>query len=256
MPLPRDYISYNQIRVYLSCPKQYYYSYIEEIKTPINDKVLLGIIFHSSVDFYLKRKISGDLPDFKETEEFFISRFNSFVSSTDIIWKEIKDKVLKRGLAMIRHFISYIAPKLNPIMTEKELVTEIPGSNIKIKGVIDLIEDDFSITDFKTTTSKWSKKRVDNALLQLYIYKYLFEMNMKGTSINQLKFSILFSKNESNVRHQEFVINSRDADFTKMHSIIDHVAEGIEKGLFFKNEGYICNMCNYKDICRKSSLKV
>lgn len=256
MSLPRNYLSYNQIRVYLNCPRQYYYSYIKEIKTPINDKIFLGIIFHSSADFLLKKKIEEVEPDVKKGQEYFTSRFESLQSSMKIDWKDPKEKVLKRGLAFIRLFINNVIPELNPIMTEKELITTIPESGIVLKGVVDLVEDNFSLTDFKTTTSKWSKKRADNSFLQLYIYKYLFERNMEGTSINELKFSIFFSKNDTNIRHQEFSINSRDVNLEKMHKIINYVAEGIGEGLFHKSEGYICNMCSFKDICRKSSSSV
>ena len=57
MNLPKEYISYSQIRLYQSCPKKYYYTYIEEKETPINDKIYLGIIFHSVVECYLREKI-------------------------------------------------------------------------------------------------------------------------------------------------------------------------------------------------------
>jgi len=49
MNLPKKYISYSQIRLYQSCPKKYYYTYIEKIPVPISDKVLLGIVFHSTI---------------------------------------------------------------------------------------------------------------------------------------------------------------------------------------------------------------
>ncbi|MCP4221227.1 MAG: PD-(D/E)XK nuclease family protein, partial [bacterium] len=62
MDLPRGYISYSQIRTYQTCPKMYYYSYVERIKTPVNDKILLGIVFHAVVEYCLKEKINGKIP--------------------------------------------------------------------------------------------------------------------------------------------------------------------------------------------------
>jgi len=48
MDLPRGYISYSQINTYQNCPQKYFYSYIEEKDIPLNEKILLGIVFHSS----------------------------------------------------------------------------------------------------------------------------------------------------------------------------------------------------------------
>lgn len=251
MSLPRAYISYNQIRLYQNCPRQYYFSYIKEIKTPINDKVLLGIIFHATADYFLKKKISGSEISNEEILEYFSTKFRKTISDTDIKWDNSREDTKNRGFSFVKYFLKEIAPEINPIMTEKELEAEIPGSGIKLKGIIDLVEDDFSLTDFKTTTSKWSKERATKSFLQMHIYKYLFEKNL-GDVISELKFSIIYSKNSTNIKHQKFSINAKDIDMNKMFEIINFIIENINKGYFYKNESFICNFCDYKDICSKT----
>ncbi len=252
MPLPRKYLSFNQIKQYLNCPRQYYFSYIKEIRTPVNDKIFLGILFHSVAEFIIKRKIEGNVPEYSEIIEFFHNKAEYLKKSMNIEWDGNEVKAEKRGKAFTRLFYRDILPQISPIMAEKEMSASLPGTDTPLKGVIDLVEDDFSITDFKTTTSKWSQSRAKESFLQLYIYKYLFEKNMEGTEINELKFRILFSKNDTNTRMQEFRIKPEDSNVEKMFSIIKNVEAGISSGIFNKNEGYICNMCSFKDICKNS----
>ncbi len=253
MPLPKEYISFSQIRTYTNCPRQYFFSYIENIRTAINDKVFLGVVFHDAADYHLKKKIDGATPGKEETSEYFTGTFNKMAENTEVIWGDSKEKAFKRGLAFIKYFVVEIAPGIKPMMTEKEIECKLPNSEVKLKGIIDLVEEDFSLTDFKTTTAKWSKDRLNKSLLQMYIYKFLFEESIGGF-IKELKFKIVYSKNATGIKHQEHSIPAGNADLKKMFEIINFAIDNIEKGYFYKNEGYICNFCDYKAICSRTEI--
>jgi len=253
MPLPKGYISYNQIRTYRNCPRQYYFSYIKNVKTHLNDKVFIGVVFHDAADFLLKKKIEGAPPSMEEVLDYFTYTFKELEHQNEIAWSEKREKSFSRGLSFIKYFAREIAPGILPIMTEKEIECTLPDSEIKLRGVIDLVEDDFSITDFKTTTAKWSKDRINKSFLQMVIYKYLFEAGVGGF-IKELKFKILYSKNATGVKHQALSIPAQDSDEKQMLGIINFVIENIEKGYFYKNEGYICNFCDFRDICPDTAI--
>ncbi|MCP5046704.1 MAG: PD-(D/E)XK nuclease family protein [bacterium] len=254
MDLPRDYISYSQIRLYQGCPRKYYYSYIKRIPVPINDKVYLGIIFHSAVEYYLGEKINGKVPVKDRVLENFADSFDKRLEKMDIVWDNTQADTRKRGLAFVRYFMKEIAPHLKPIMVEKELIADLPGIGVKLKGVIDMVEEDFSITDFKTTTAKWDKNRVKNSYLQIVIYRYLFEKAF-GDVISQLKFKIVYAKKLPNIRHQEVAIKPRDVDYgyDKMFDIIKYVVDGITGEVFYKNVNFSCGFCQFKDVCKNDS---
>ncbi len=252
MPLPKKYISYNQIRTYRNCPRQYYFSYIENIRTALNDKVFLGVIFHDAADFHLKKKMKGLTPDIKDTSEYFSDTFNRMAEESEIIWSDGREKAFNRGLAFIKYFVREIAPGIKPMMTEKEIECDLPNSEIKLRGIIDLVEEDFSLTDFKTTTTKWSKGRVKKSFLQMFIYKFLFEESIGGF-VKELKFKIIYSKKATGIRHQEQSLPAEDVNMEEVFDIINFVIENIEKEFFQKTESYICNFCDYKDICKKST---
>jgi CRISPR/Cas system-associated exonuclease Cas4 (RecB family) len=251
MDLPKDYISYSQIRLYQSCPKKYYYTYVEKIPAPINDKIFLGIAFHATVEFYLAEKIKGTPPHRDFVMDYFNNYFEVNKKKQSITWEDSEKDTLKRGQGFVRYFMKDIVHNLRPMMVEKELLADIPGLDVKLKGVLDLVEEDFSITDFKTTTAKWSKARIRSSYLQIVIYRYLFEKNF-GDVISQLRFKILYSKKTAHTRHQEVSIKPKDVDYDheKMFDIIKYTVDGIRNEVFFKNESYACGFCPYKTVCK------
>ncbi len=249
MNLPRGYLSYNQIRLYQNCPLKYYLFYVKEIQFPINDKIFLGIVFHAVLEYYFAKKIAGQELEKFQIIDRFSDQFQSMEDENPVMWESAKGKIKDRGIAFTRYFLNEMAPSIEPLMTEKELETTIPELGIKIKGVLDLVEQDFSITDFKTTTAKWSKSRISNSLLQMVIYKYLFEQNF-GNVNPDLMYRIIYSKNAVGIRHQEVKIKSSDVSYDKMLKIIGYVAENISNGVFYENTSYMCGFCEYKNICK------
>lgn len=250
MDLPKDYISYSQIRMYQTCPKKYYYTYVDPIPVSLNDKVFLGILFHSVVEHYFKEKINKAEPTRESLVELFKAKFEKGLKKKEIAWDDTQAETRKRGIAFVKYFINYVAPDIDPMMVEKELLADLPDSDVKLKGVIDLVETDFSITDFKTTTAKWSKSRTQNAYLQMVIYRYLFEKTF-GDVISRLKFKIIYSKKDTNIKHQEVTIKPGDvdSDYSKMFDIINYVVENIKNGAFYLNESYSCGFCEFRGNC-------
>ena len=255
MELPREYISYSQIRLYQSCPRKYYYTYIENLALPINEKVFLGVVFHSVIEKYFSEKIKGTILPIENLTELFRKEFDFKSEKQEIRWEIPKDDTRKRGVAFVNYFLRQVAPVIDPLMVEKELWADLPDMDVKLKGVLDLVETDFSITDFKTTTAKWSKARIRASYLQVIIYRYLFEKNF-GDVIKRLKFKIIYSKNASSIKHQEILIDPRDVDFdyNRMLEIIRFVVDNIKQGVFEKNENFSCGFCEYKDICKKGQV--
>ncbi len=252
MNLPKEYISYSQIRMYQSCPKKYYYSYVQEIKIPVNDKVFLGTIFHSIVEYYLKEKISNREPGKEGLLKRFEEQFQDCQKKQQITWSAPEAETRKRGLAFVRYFLKEIAPEINPLMVEKELVVDLPDLDVKLKGIIDLIETDFSITDFKTTTAKWSKNRIKESYLQMQIYRHIFEKCF-GDVITNLRFRIIYAKGISGIKDQKVSVKASDLDTSKMLNIIKYVVDNIRSGAYYKNESYTCSFCEFRDLCRNDS---
>jgi hypothetical protein len=181
----------------------------------------------------------------------FCEKFRILSKEKDIIWDTSPEEIEKRGISFVNYFENTLAPKIAPLMVEKELEVELEEMGVRLKGILDLVEDDFSITDFKTTNSRWSGSRVKRSFLQMGIYKYLFEQSY-GAINPKLKLTILYDTRSNNVRHQEVCLKPGDLDLNKMFQIIYYVADNISRGVFYKNESYICDFCEFNHICHQS----
>lgn len=247
MPLPRGYISHSQIRTYKECPQKYFFAYVEGVQPPVNEKVFLGEMFHAAIERFLVLKIGGAAPGEEEAAALFHDAFTAASKQREIKWHAPPRETRERGLAFLQYFLRHIAPSVKPMMVEKELSAELPGSGVILKGVIDLVEEDYGLTDFKTTTSKWSPSKARNSP-QMIIYKYLFERSF-GPVAGGLKFEVLYAKNAANVRHQTFpVVPAADA-VQKLLELIDHVVENINGGVFYANENPFCRYCEFFGLC-------
>jgi putative RecB family exonuclease len=245
--LPRGYLSHSQIRLYSQCPQKYCFAYIEEIPAPINDKIFLGEIFHATLEDYFTKQINNSCPDEAATVAAFLDAFAAAEKKRNITWQISRRETRARGVAFVKYFLARIAPTVKPLMVEKELSAEIPEIGVTLKGVIDLVEADFSITDFKTTTSKWSASKARNSL-QMIIYKYLFDRNF-GNVHGILKYEILYAKNAANIRHQSLKVIPGPDDIVQLLILIKHVADNISKGVFYPQPNPFCAYCDFLTLC-------
>jgi putative RecB family exonuclease len=247
MPLPRGYISHSQIRTYQECPRKYYFAYVEEILPPSNEKVFLGEIFHSTIEQYFLQKINGSPLTNDAAIAIFGARFDEAGADREIHWQTPRRETRERGLEFLKYFLRHIAPAAKPLMVEKELSAEIPEIGVVLKGVIDLIEEDFCITDFKTSTSRWSASKAQNSP-QMVIYKYLFDRCF-GPVPATLKYEVLYAKNAGHIRHQTLKVIPATGAVEKLLALIRHVAENINSGIFIANETPFCRYCEFQGIC-------
>lgn len=249
MALPRGYISHSQLRTYNECPRKYWFSYIEGIQPPVNEKLFLGEVFHSAIERYFLLRINGDTPDHGALEDFFITTFENEAAGREIAWGSPRRETRERGLAFLKHFLSHFAPAARPLMVEKELCVELPGSGVLLKGVIDLVEEDYAITDFKTTTSRWSDSRARNSP-QMIIYKYLFDRSF-GPVPASLKYEVFYGKKAGSVRHQTLRVVPEAGALDGLLAMIAHVVERIGSGAFPANENPFCRYCDFRKTCRE-----
>jgi RecB family exonuclease len=249
MALPRGYISHSQIRTYNECPRKYYFAYVEDIRPPVNEKVFLGQVFHATIERYFLEKINGSTPGEDAVAAIFQAGFDAAGAGREIIWQAPRRETRERGLAFLKHFLRHIAPATRPLMVEKELSVVLPGSNVLLKGVIDLVEEDYCITDFKTTTSKWSASKARNSW-QMIIYKYLFDSSF-GPVRSSLKYEVIYGKSAGRIRHQTLRVDPAEDAVVNLLLLIRQLVERIDRQDFPANETQGCRYCEFRGHCEK-----
>ncbi len=250
MAFPREYISHNQIRTYLECPYKYYLAYIREIKTACNEKVFLGNIFHSTIEKYFKAKLEQRVLQLSELVEIFQNCFEEEKERNEIIWTESIEQTRERGIAFVKHFHHKIGPEIRPLMIEKELEVDLPDTSIRLKGILDLVEEDFTITDFKTSTTRWSENKARSSL-QFAIYKYLFEKSFAASSPRIRVEQLYNNGTKKTTRHRSIIFSISDQQINQLLEKIHLIINLINEENFIPNFSYSCRWCDFREHCQQ-----
>ena len=134
--------------------------------------------------------------------------------------------------------IPFAVPIINPQTGQR-----LP---IDLEGVIDLIEEDGTITEFKTSAQIMDPKEVDTHL-QLTIYSYAYEMLAHRPP--KLLRLIDFVKTKK-PKMIPLETKRSKADYQRFFSLAGQVLKGVRTQVFFPRLGFWCKDCEYGDHCR------
>lgn len=266
--LPKEYLSFSQITLFLQCGKAYEYRYVLDAKSPSSPALVQGKSIHAALETNYGQKIASkiDLP--------VADILDSFSTEFDEGCKELEDKSDTTNTTMGRlkddsttflgKYHKTYAPSVQPLAVEQEFKLALTPT-LNLIGYIDLIQQESApipvvesmiekraeieagpnrdkiIVDHKVTTRKKSQSDTDTSL-QLSIYS-------AATGIKNVRFdSLIVSAKEGEKREQKVVqtISHRtdgDIDFDK--SVILSVAQAISSGIFPKT-GKGTWMCSQK----------
>jgi putative RecB family exonuclease len=117
---------------------------------------------------------------------------------------------------------------------------------IDLEGVIDLIEEDDVITEFKTSAQMLDPKEVETNL-QLTIYSYAYEvLYQKPPKLLKVINFVKSKKPKMNI----YETRRGKADYLRCFGLASQVLKGINVRIFFPRTGFWCKDCEYGEYCR------
>lgn len=201
-PGERDYISHSQISAYKRCPMITYWRYVKGIKTPPVAVLTFGSAIHKALEHNYGQKMytKNDVP-----ESVVLDVFRDYwrKASKETIFDANKDETPEyfeeTGISMLKTYHADVAPTLMPKAVEARFMLKIPGVKKKVLGFIDLITEDESVIDHKTS------KMVPNHMtlgkdLQLTLYKMAYRYKY-GHDPKRLRYDYLVRKNSKKTGH-------------------------------------------------------
>jgi len=259
MTLPKEYLSYSQISMYLRCGQQYKFRYIEDKIIPPSIALLKGGAVHEGVFRNNVQKIDSR-QDLKKADivEHSVTALeektlNQEIKLTEEEKTEGKDKVLGKCkdsvVTLTELYADDMSPKIQPVMAEHNFDLTLPDIP-PIKTIIDCIDDKGIVRDTKTAGRKKSQNDVDKSL-QLTLYSIAY-MEMFKELPSGVCFDVLVEKKQP--EYQEISTDRTLEHFQPAIDIVDSVVKGIGAGVFLPAaEGsWICSkkFCGYYDICK------
>ena len=245
-------ISVSQITLYLTCSLKYQFQYVDKLPRLIKgSNMAFGGAVHAALEWLHKELKRGRTPPLDEVLRVFEGDWYA-QGEIDLSGDEDADKLLLKGKELLSLYYHGDAASLH--VKDSELYFTLPlvhpetGEvlSVPLKGVIDLIESDGSITEFKT-----AKKSLDLAALpdhlQLTAYHYAYE-TLFGKPPKSLKF-VQFVRTKHPTL-QPYETGREPRDVARFFAIAQQVRKGIEAGIFVPNRGcWMCSDCEYQADC-------
>lgn len=249
-----DHLSKSQISLYMECSLKYKFQYVDELPRPFKSSGLaFGSVIHSSIEWLHKEKMRGNGISLEKLFRILKADWYSQKLDTDIFYKdgETEDLLLLKGKEILNLYFHEPVKKA----VAAEYPFEVPLINqgngekldVPLKGIIDLIEADDGIVEFKTAAKAMDKKSITNNL-QLTIYAYAYKTLFKNEP-QSLKI-INFIKNKT--PKMEILETKRgQKDFQRLFYLTKKVLMGIRSQIFFPRYSFLCKDCEYATSCRQ-----
>jgi len=246
----KPHYSYSQINMFLRCPRQYYFRYIEGKKIPPKSALTLGKSIHGGIEKNYSQKIGShqDLP-VGDICDVYSENFEFLKKETLWLPDENPGKIKDEGYGLIKTYQKEIAPSIQPATVEEKFTIEFPNVDYAFTGIMDLTTDNDFVIDHKTTSRTPNQKEIGKNL-QLTAYATGFRYLRKKQE-KQLRLDYIMRK-----REPEIMSITTERDEQDIHSflkLIGYIHEAIQSGLFYPNiNNRLCNekWCGFWDLCQ------
>jgi RecB family exonuclease len=230
--------SASRINTYKTCPRLYYFKYIERLEEPKHILTIMGSALHKSIENYYEKGIP---PQATFTKEFYNGVSYAESQQLGIVGKDSPAQVVMLG----RSIVDAIDWGFKPIALEKSFEFPFPNKENPVcilRGVIDMILEDDIIIDHKSSKVQPSKKKLsENYQFTLYAWAY---RELYGRLPQKVYWHHL--------RTQNLIEADVLTDFEeKLTNIVNDVKIIIADSEFTKVErnGFCDNVCHFKDKC-------
>ena len=253
----RDYISFSAISTYQQCPLRYFFKYIEDLpEETVSSSLVLGGAVHSAVEFHFNELMAGNpAPDLDTLLSSFWNAWHYRGEEATVRFGKGEDvnavaKMADRILAEFRQS-DLALPHGNILGVEETLRGELIPGVPDLLARIDLIvetDDTVTITDFKTSRSRWNVSKADDSGEQLLIYSELVRQLIPGKTV-RLEFAVV-TKAAKPVA-ERFTVTYAPARIARTKKVVEKVWQAIQQGNYFPAPSpIVCGSCPFKEPCR------
>jgi RecB family exonuclease len=245
-------LSATRVKMYLQCPRQYRYRYVDEIPTVLTGALAFGQVIHRVLYNLQLWAITHGEPFTESIAWYEFSRlWNEIVNDQNPLFKCADEPSEYSALAkvMLTGYIEAHREKPPPILLEYPfeiaMQDESSGREYLLRGVIDRIDygnDGLVIVDYKTGKRKPSPRQLQEDM-QLTIYAFAARQ-LFGQDVQHVVYYQLRDQSELLTEHTESELQ------TLVQSILPQAAAGIERERFGPRPGYYCRFCDYRTVCR------
>lgn len=157
-----DHVSHSQIGMWLRCPKQWEYRYVQGLKVPPSGALIEGRCYHETLERNFKQKIvtREDMPLDDCLDAFSLAWDASLLEEEFIDWERgDPGRVKDEGIGLVKEYRLTTSPSVLPLKVEETHVSEVAG--VKFVCIVDLEDVSLAVIDHKTSARKYIQDDVD-----------------------------------------------------------------------------------------------
>ena len=248
----KPHLSASSIGMFLKCPRQYEFRYMQKIKSPPNAAMTQGSVVHKAVETNFRQKIETgvDLPLDSVKDACADAHKDMFTKDVILGEGDTIGKLKDQAVSLVEIHHKEIAPRVQPAAVEQkfnlDLGEEFPFT---LLGFIDLVEKDGTIADLKVKGKRVSQADLDEDM-QFTCYS-LARRIITGEAEPGMRMDILL-KNKI-PKAVQMTTTRTNADCRFFLGQVEQVGNAIKTGIFYPNtNGWHCseNWCGYWDMCK------
>lgn len=245
-------LSISQVNAYLACPLKYRFRYVDRIPAPWRVAAMaFGSSIHAAVEWFHRERLAGRTPPVEKVLAIFAADwYAQNVEPLVFSDKESKDGLGAKGREMLALYVAE-AGQTTPVAVEQgfevALVDPATGESfeIRLRGVIDLVEDADTVVDLKTAARTLEAGGLERHL-QLSTYALAYFL-LHGR-IPRLRLDMLLKTKVPKLERHETTRSLDDLGWTAR--LIVRVGAAIREQHFFPNPSWRCTECEYFAHCQ------
>ena len=251
----RDYVSWSAISTFQSCPLKWHFRYQlglpEEV---VSASLVFGGAIHRAAEFHLREILAGNpIPDLDALLAAYQAEWQErdvgtvqFGKSDDV---NTLGQLAERVLAVFQS--SELAKPSGQILgVEEELRGQIAEECPELLARVDLIVDEgdcLTVTDLKTSRSRWSEQQVAGSADQLLLYAEVAKDLLPGKPL-KLQFGVISKTKSPSVEIHSVQLDA--GRIARTRRVVQRVWQAIQAGHIYPNPSPLnCGGCPFRTLC-------
>jgi len=222
-----------------------------------------GKSIHKAVEAYYRNlKETGETIPVDQVIATFEAVFAKETEETDIelTFKngENLESLRDQGIALLKLFHTEIKPQ-KIVAVEFPFSVKVPDIinksgdlPIKLEGYFDLIESDqernYMVVELKTSRQAFNSLRLEYDV-QATVYSYAMSKMRVATSEDSclVRYDMLLKRKKPAFEH--YFVSRTKADHERLVHLINEVLRAIENRIFYRQTGWQCGDCQFRQAC-------
>jgi len=247
-----EYLSVSQVQLFLTCPLKYRFSYVDKLDKPYRASSLaFGTSVHAAIEWYHRARQTGRSPTTAQVLALFDADwYAANLGPVAFAAVDSPESLRQKGRALVALYVERREGKAARAVEEPfeiDLVDPATGEclDVKVRGVLDLVEEDGTVVDLKTAARAVSIQDLERHL-QLSVYALV--AFLKTDTIPSLRLDVLLKTKTP--RFETYPTTRTIQDLSWTAQLLRSVASAIAARTFHPAPSWACGECEFFAACQ------